>query len=162
MRIALILALLLVGCSTPKPVDLPNFRAVSGHAGVYRGGQPTEKGWAVLFELGISNVIKLNVAEYEGTDDPARALGMTVVELPIDTLHQTLLKPSLLTLSNAVNSITPGTYVHCSHGQDRTGIVIGCLRIWRDGWTNSDAYDEMRAHGFHPSLVGLQERWNHL
>ncbi len=50
-------------------------------------------------------------------------------------------------------------YVHCTHGQDRTGLVVGVYRVLHDGRTKDDAYQEMIHHNFHPDLHGLHEFW---
>jgi tyrosine-protein phosphatase SIW14 len=159
---ALLLGLGLVGCSTvPTFVshDIPNFRPVPGNPSVYRGGQPkSQVGWAYLQSIGVSNVVKLNL-ESEASDSDARALGMTVHYFPINTLHQVLLKPDRSAVSNAVAAIKPGTYVHCKHGQDRTGLIVGCKRVWQDGWAKTNAWNEMIADGFHPALHGLSDFW---
>ena|SRR6266576_2442637 len=153
---------LVAGCSTvPTFVshDIPNFSPVPGDPGVYRGGQPKSPvGWAYLQSIGVSNVVKLNL-ESEASDSDARALGMTVSHFPINTLHQMVLKPDRQTVSNAVAAIRPGTYVHCEHGQDRTGLIVGCKRVWQDGWAKTNAWNEMIADGFHPALHGLTEFW---
>lgn len=115
-------------------------------------------GWAYLQSLGITKVIKMN-AETEGSDDEARKLGMRVYSYPINWEHQTLLRPNLADITNAVSIIGPGTYIHCTHGQDRTGLVVGCLRVWGDRWPKQAAYDEMLRNGFHPSLHGLNDCW---
>ena len=47
------------------------------------------------------------------------------------------------------------TYVHCAHGQDRTGLVIGLERVIDEGWTPKAAHDEMLKLGFHPLFEGL-------
>lgn len=44
--------------------------------------------------------------------------------------------------------------IHCKHGQDRTGLIIGELRISK-GWDKEDAWNEMLDKGFHPILLGL-------
>jgi hypothetical protein len=159
---AILLGLVLVGCSTvPTFVihDIPNFRPVPDDPGVYRGGQPqSQVGWAYLQSLGVSNVVKLNL-ESEASDDDARALGMTLNYFPIDALHQRQLKPDRQAVSNAVAAIKPGTYVHCKHGWDRTGLIVGCKRVWRDGWAKTNAWNEMLANGFDSTLHGLTDFW---
>jgi len=160
---AILLGLALVGCSTAPTFvrhNIPNFRPVPDNLGVYRGGQPkSHAGWAYLHSLGVSNVVKLNL-ESDASDNEARALGMTVHYFPIATHHQLLLKPDRQTVSNAVAAITPGTYVHCKHGRDRTGLIVGCKRVWQDGWAKTNAWNEMIADGFHPALHGLTQFWN--
>lgn len=52
-----------------------------------------------------------------------------------------------------------GTYVHCRHGRDRTGLVVGCYRMWIDGWSEATAAREMDAMGFRWSIPGLNAFW---
>ena len=158
----LLTALALAGCSTLSSSvehDIPNFKQVTVDPGVYRGGQPRSRaGWEYLQSIGISNVVKLNL-ETEATDNDARALGMTVSYFPISYLHQRVLKPDPTIVSNAVAAIKPGTYVHCKKGQDRTGLIVGCKRVWQEGWAKTNAWTEMIAGGFHPILRGLNDFW---
>lgn len=46
-------------------------------------------------------------------------------------------------------------FIHCEHGQDRTGLIVGLYRVFQEGWTPAAAYAEMKAIGFHPELVFL-------
>jgi hypothetical protein len=46
---------------------------------------------------------------------------------------------------------TPGrvAYFHCLHGEDRTGLLAGLLRMTTQGWSATKAFqEEMCAHGF--------------
>lgn len=45
------------------------------------------------------------------------------------------------------------TYVHCIHGRDRTGTMLGIFRM-SQGWSFAEAFEEMRSYGFY---VGFQE-----
>ena len=45
--------------------------------------------------------------------------------------------------------------LHCHYGEDRTGLLIGLYRVLVQGWTADQAYKEMLAFGFHPSLTYL-------
>lgn len=141
----------MTGCAGSKRVDIPNFRPVGN--GVYRGGQPTAAGWGYLRSIGVTNVVKLN-EDSEGSDGYAERLGMTVNRFPISIIQQTIGEPCLCEVLTAVGCIKPGTYVHCSHGQDRTGLVIALYRV-RCGWSRKDAEKEMLDDGFHTWLRGL-------
>jgi hypothetical protein len=162
----LLLAALLSSCVSPlgtprrsadAPVGVPNLALVA--PGIYRCGQPTVEGWIYLHSLGVSNVIKLNTVE-EGSDAPAVLLGMTVHHYPIPADQQFMPgSVSQADLAAAVREIQPGTVVHCTHGKDRTGLVIGLWRV-RQGWTRELAYAEMRQYRFHPILVGLYAAWS--
>lgn len=164
--IALCLAAL--ACSpTVYTHGVPNLVMVE--TGLWRSGQPTAEGWAYLQSLGIRTVVKLNF-DSEGSDDGARALGMTVHELSIqpegdkdvfDNLVNTFVAPDASRIASAEAVIAAGgaVLVHCSHGQDRTGIVIGIHRLEHERWSKQAAYGEMIAHHFHPELNGLHEFW---
>jgi hypothetical protein len=157
---ALVAALLccLSGCVTPPPPSgIPNFAQVE--PGLWRGGQPTTEGWAQLKALGVKWDVKLNTI-HEASDDAARALGIQVIYLPITFVEQTLGKPAPERLAAAVEALKrPGTYVHCQHGQDRTGLVVGAFRVEVGKWSKAAACAEMKAHGFHPLLRGLYWSW---
>jgi protein tyrosine/serine phosphatase len=139
------------------PQDIPNFSQVK--TGVWRGGQPTANGWELLKSLGVKWVVKLNT-EDEASDEAAKATGMQVLYLPMTTIQQTIGKPLSTTLNAAVSALErEGTFVHCQHGQDRTGLVVGAYRVKVEHWTKAAAYKEMKAHGFHPMLRGLYWSW---
>lgn len=139
----------------PKQVTaLPNFSAVDPDRVVYRGGQPSEEGFRRLQEMGIKKVIKLN-EDSEGSDDPAILHGMTVEKYPINTFEQ-LIHTRQAQVNSAVCEIEPNTYIHCTHGEDRTGVVCYFYRR-QEGWSKDKACTEMMNHGFHKSLHGLWE-----
>lgn len=175
--VALFLAFLAVGCllgCSPTYVvhDVPNLAKVSD--GIWRGGQPQSlAGWQYLQSLGVHRVVKLNF-ESEGSDDDARSLGMQVVYLPIQPegdqnlwsdIEGTFVKPDASRIALAAQWMAAsqwmsgGVYVHCTHGQDRTGTAVGRFRVVFEGMTKRQAWDEAIAHGFHPELVGLVRYW---
>jgi hypothetical protein len=138
---------------------VPNLAEVE--PGVWRGGQPTEAGWTHLKSLGITNVIKLNL-QSEGSDAAAQHLGMKVYPVPIPLPEQLGLKPIDTNDIEKILTAVPaaGTFIHCEHGQDQTGLFVALWRVRRDGWSKSDAEKEMLAHGFHKDLRGLWQFWN--
>jgi protein tyrosine/serine phosphatase len=70
-------------------------------------------------------------------------------------------KPDAANIQQAVDVLSKGggVLVHCTHGQDRTGLVVGVYRVKHDGWSKDKAWDEMVHHDFHQELVGLVEFW---
>jgi protein tyrosine/serine phosphatase len=125
---------------------------------IYRGGQPTDDGWNWLHQNGIKRVIKLNT-EAEGSDVAADALGIEVTYEPIPLLEQIVFRPNYSSVLRAVNAIQINSFIHCEHGQDRTGLIIGCYRVLKNGWNHDQAWTEMLAYGFHPELLGLTLFW---
>lgn len=150
--------------------DIPNLVKVD--SGLWRSGQPTNiQQWKTLKKLGITRVIKLNF-ESEGSDDDAVRAGMSVITLSIqpegdkdiiDNITNTFIQPDPIRLMDIETEIMQsrigGVLVHCTHGQDRTGLIIGRHRVLYNGWPKNMAYEEMLANNFHPLLHGLHESW---
>ncbi len=161
----LFLVLLLVGCSTqPLIHGIPNFAQVE--PGVYRGGQPTEEGWEWLRLQGVHYDIKLNT----WAEAPEPYLFTNTFPAWIDyepiTLREQLIGINGYTIDCVVQTIMDhkkeGVFVHCEHGQDRTGLVVASYRLKAENWIKADAEKEMLEHGFHKSLFGLWGYWKDL
>jgi protein tyrosine/serine phosphatase len=154
--------------STTYQHGVPNL--VQVRPGLWRSGQPISlDDWKYLQNLGVKHVVKLNF-ESEGSDDNAQILGMQVYVLSIqpngdvdlfDSLANTFVHPDPVLLDEAERVIEThdGVLVHCTHGWDRTGLVIGRERVLFEQWDKDRAYAEMLARGFHPYLHGLHEAW---
>lgn len=158
-----LLPLLLLGCSTMKwSHGVPNLATVS--PGIYRGGQPTAEGWQYLKdELHVTLVVKLNT-DAEGSDAQS---GITTIALPMppSSFWSLLERPEASSVFQAVVAMglsSGPVYVHCTHGQDRTGLVVGTYRLLHDEWTTQAAWNEMLDHGFHRTLLGLVSFWKNL
>lgn len=148
--------------------NIPNLRQVK--PGLWRSGQPkTVFDWQYLRSLGITRAIKLNF-ETEYSDSAARIAGITSYVMSvqpegdkdiISDITNTFVRPNPTTIEEAEKAIDPSivTLVHCTHGQDRTGYLIGRYRVNSEGWSKEDAYLEMLKYGFHPELHGLHEAW---
>ena len=158
----LLLSVLFVGCvSSPTPPSatspIPNFDQVA--PGIYRGSQPrTTADWQYLASIGVSNIIKLNEQD-ESSDRGAVALGMVLRYHPIDTIEQLVTGPNPTEIQSALREIVPGTYIHCEHGQDRTGLLVGLYRVRSCNWPPDQAWQEMLAHDYHQALSGLTHFW---
>lgn len=161
--------LLLVCCSpTTYTHGVPNL--VQVRFGLWRSGQvKSVEDWLYLKSLGVRVVVKLNFSS-EGSDDGARTIGLDVRELGIqpagdsdmfDAITNTFVHPDESRLAEAERVIASGggVLVHCTHGQDRTGLVIGRERVLFEHWSKDDAYQEMLANNFHAALHGLHESW---
>jgi hypothetical protein len=174
--LAIVMVAVVAACSpTTYTHGIPNFAKVDD--GLYRSGQiTTAEGWAYLRSVvgpdARIHVLKLN-ADNEGSDALAHTVGADVRSIvlePIDDVDvfdaaiNAFRITNLADVRDAAALLTLATpvdvwLVHCTHGQDRTGIVIGVYRVMHDGWTKQRAYDEMRAHNFHAALHGVHEAW---
>ena len=166
-------------CSPMVYTDaVPNLAQVD--ANIWRSGQiTTQEGWDHIKQLANGrrvHVIKLNF-DTEGSDDMAKAMGFDVHYFEIqpegdqdiwDDVADTFRRPNEHFVDAAVtflsigaaNSATDFWLVHCTHGQDRTGLIVGVYRVRQDHWSKERAYREMLDHNFHPLLYGLQEAWD--
>lgn len=165
--LAIMVGVLSAGCSPMLWTSgVPNLDTVDGR--LMRGGQPTREGWMHLRAEGVSTVITLHTAA-EASDAYAESIGLRVLHFDMapGSAADVFGAPDLETLHEVVEAIDTalgvgGVYVHCAHGQDRTGLVVGAWRVWHDRWTWAQAYAEARAHHFHPALLGLRLRWRQL
>jgi tyrosine-protein phosphatase SIW14 len=130
-----------------SPSGIRNFDQVDAH--VYRGGQPTEKGFRYLAQLGVKTVIDLREAGYRSNDEQriVTEAGMTYVNVPMTRFKP----PTEAEITKILRMLEDGTsgsvFVHCRRGADRTGAVIAVYHIDHDRWDNSRALKDALAHG---------------
>jgi tyrosine-protein phosphatase SIW14 len=136
-------------------------------AGLYRGGHPSTAGVAFLKKIGIKTIVDLEIGDFiEATPwsiaselSDAKAQNIKVLRYPMSAFEPAVsssfdhMIDTIMTKLDDV-SLMP-IYVHCAHGQDRTGLVIGLERVIDEGWTPKAAHDEMLQLGFHPLFEGL-------
>ncbi|MCA9813893.1 MAG: dual specificity protein phosphatase family protein [Candidatus Obscuribacterales bacterium] len=140
-----------------KTEDLPNFHKV--HPFLYRGGEPSIKGVEQLSEMGIKTIIDLRAPTKAAREEEkkAKALGIKYINLPMSDKAPTE-KQVATTLSTIEKGRETGepVFVHCQHGSDRTGCMIGIWRVSRDGWKFDRTYKEMRKYYFGPKYDKLR------
>jgi len=135
-----------LGAAAP---DLPNFHAVAPH--VWRGAAPSVGGLKRLKAMGVHTIIDLRIApktvRREG--QTARAMGFRFINLPMGADPPTAGQVTAF-LAAMDRASTDPVFVHCQHGADRTGCMVGIFRETRQGWVFPRAYAEMRRDGFDP------------
>lgn len=113
---------------------------------LYRGSQPSRAQFDELVKrYGIRTVIKLN-PNSEGRDQLPD--GVTLVQHPLSAV----IVPDpgeVRAILDAIDAAAKPVYVHCQHGEDRTGLIVALYRI-RHGARVEDAYLDMMLHAFHP------------
>lgn len=125
-------------------MPLNNFGTVNDK--VMRAAQPDESGIITLSKLGCRTIVKLN---YEDDNEVAlcEKYSITLQQFPIPTFINHV--DMILTIVKAVKRSegNGGVLVHCTHGRDRTGLIIGAYRILYEGWTVKQADDERKVFG---------------
>lgn len=138
--------------------NLPNFHQV--HPYLYRGGEPTVEGLKQLYEMGVRTIIDLrgHVEKVLHEQAIAQNLGMKCINLPMTDKAPTpkQIKTFIKTVEKAQIDPTKGSvFVHCAHGSDRTGCLVGIWRVTHDNYSYDQAYKEMRKYYFGPKYTLL-------
>jgi len=136
--------------SRPKETkDLPNFHKVTDY--LYRGGEPSPAGMHELQKMGVKTLIDLRAKTEAAHNEEmlAKQLGMKYINMTMTAEAPTKkqVETLLATIDSAKEKNEP-VLVHCAHGSDRTGCMIGIWRVARDGWAFDDTYKEMRKYWF--------------
>lgn len=123
---------------------LPNFAKVSD--ALYRGGQPDERGFRRLKEMGVKTIVNLRSAHSD--EDELEGLGLDYVRIKMDYL-----KPRDDEIAAFLKLVTDAkhqpVFVHCQYGSDRTGTMVAAYRMAVEGWDNRRTIDELPIFGFH-------------
>ncbi len=143
-----------------------------------RGGAPNRKGLRCLKEQGVTAVIDLRSRGEEGQKEEEKAaaeLGLEYFNFPMTTYgglekcekdftektekNRTATeraKEKIIELHKS--SPSARIYVHCAHGQDRTGLFLGLLRMELDQCSPSVTRAEMTRYKYSP-YCSLEEVW---
>jgi protein tyrosine/serine phosphatase len=126
-----------------------NFHRVNDS--LYRGGQPDAQSLAALGALPVRTIVSLRWRKQRIESERALAenLGLRFVSIPLNywTLPSDASVQAFLKVMD--DESNHPVYIHCFHGADRTGVLVAMYRILREHWTLHEAYNEMRACGFH-------------
>lgn len=131
----------------PQYEELPNFHQVN--ADLYRGAQPLPEGFRRLAALGVRTVINLRAADARARaeEQEARAAGLQYFNVALPSYA----RPTDAQIERALALIDAPenrpVFVHCKHGEDRTGTLVAAYRISREGWTRARAEEEAERHG---------------
>jgi Tyrosine phosphatase family len=132
-------------------VTIENFGTVAEGDGwtLYRCGQPDDDGFRELLRLGVNTILKMNATEeFSDAEEIRLFLPGTVEFLPLTTYfpdpdYAREAVRVIQSLTDAGKSVA----VHCSHGRDRTGLVIAAWRILVSGWSVERSDEERRRFG---------------
>lgn len=136
--------------------NLPGLSNVGRVApGVFRGAQPGKDGYATLSAMGIKTVIDLRTTESEKAqvEEP----GMKAIAVPIEMSRDGLKARVDKLVALMADPANQPVYLHCRHGQDRTGIVVAAYRMKQQGWSLADSEEDMQAFGFNDVWVNFRK-----
>jgi protein tyrosine/serine phosphatase len=141
----------------PSGGEIPRFLTVA--EGLYRGGQPTEKGFELLKERGIKTVVNLRMEHDEA--EIVQKYGMNYVQIPIEEVRPWSQIPAAAVAKYFEIVNNPANYpifFHCQRGADRTGAMAAFYRIAIQGWNAKQAYSEARNVGMRWWYPALREQ----
>lgn len=136
--------------------NLPGLANVGRVApGVYRGAEPGKDGYATLKGMGIKTVIDLRTTENE--KQQVEAAGMRAIAVPMSMSREGLKAKVDRVVALMAAPANQPVFVHCRHGQDRTGIVVAAFRMKQQGWRLADAEAEMQSFGFNNVWINFRQ-----
>ena len=127
---------------------------------LFRGAQPTERGFENLSKMGVAIVVDLREGgEVQREEKEVTALGMKFVAISWNcTEPKDAYFAKFLTLLR--DNPDKKVFVHCHAGVDRTGMMVASYRMAEQGWTSEESMREMKDFGyrmFHPVMCHALE-----
>lgn len=143
--------------SSQSNTGIKNFGCVNKN--LYRGAQPERGELKQLAEVGIKTIINLRGEDERTRSEQveAESLGLRYFGVPMPGLT----RPSDEQMSGVLAILDAHenwpVFIHCKRGSDRTGTVIACYRISREGWTSSQAIAEAKRFGMSWVEFGMRD-----
>lgn len=142
--------------SSERLYNLPGLSNVGRVAPVVlRGAEVGKEGYATLRVMGVKTVIDLRTTANEKKE--VEATGMRAIAVPIEMSRDGLKEKVDHVVALMADPANQPVYVHCRHGQDRTGIVVAAYRMKQQAWSLADAEAEMQAFGFNEVWVNFKK-----
>ncbi len=148
----------ILSTSSSYAAYVDNFKAVAKD--FYRSARPSQrdlKNFKEKYKLGIILNIENNVEAIEKEESYARQLGIEHISSPMSWKE----RPSDEQVDEILNRLSDTSkgaiLLHCKHGEDRTGMIVGLYRVLVQNWSPKDAYAEMLKTGFHPHYTALDD-----
>jgi protein tyrosine/serine phosphatase len=121
----------------------------------YRSALPADGDLAYIQKnYGIKTVIDFCMTNRTDEAQTATELGIEYIDLPWSAYFKDSLKPGYYKkiINEFFTIIDDKTkhpiLIHCYHGRERTGTLVACYRIAKQGWTANEAIAEMHKYGF--------------
>jgi tyrosine-protein phosphatase SIW14 len=123
---------------------IPNFSVVDQK--LFRGGQPSKKGVQELVQRGVGTIVNLRYRSLF-TKNAFKGANLKFKDLPFFPYGPN--ESIVIEFIKIIKNATEPVFVHCFHGEDRTGLICAIYRIFIQGWDKSRAIEEMRKRGLH-------------
>ncbi len=120
----------------------------------YRGSQPSEVQMEQLKRMGVKTVIDLRKDKVASAADWASRAGLQYFNISMKPSKAATEEQTAHFLSLVNDPANWPVYVHCKGGRHRTGALTAIYRITHNGWTATQAWEEMKAYDFNDGLFG--------
>ncbi|OFZ29312.1 MAG: hypothetical protein A2622_07810 [Bdellovibrionales bacterium RIFCSPHIGHO2_01_FULL_40_29] len=136
---------------------IPEYHIVND--GIIRGGRPQKGDLAMLKKQGVKTIINIDDSDSALKTELAEAkkLGIDYISSPLSSFSTPKDDQVNMILEALQDPTKQPVFLHCKHGQDRTGMIMGLYRYRVDKWTAREAYAEMKELGFHSILRSLDK-----
>ncbi len=132
---------------------IPEYHVVN--QGIIRGGRPQKGDLEFLKKQGVRTIINIDDVDTTGEREEANRLGIRFIGSPMSSFKKPKDEQVDKILAQLQDKSLMPIFIHCKHGQDRTGMIMGLYRFRVDKWSSKKAYAEMKQYGFHPILFPL-------
>ena len=132
---------------------IPEYHVVND--GLIRGGRPQKGDLAALKKQGVKTIINIDEVNSSAERAEAIKLGLNFIASPMSSFKSPKDSQVNKILAQLQDPALMPIFIHCKHGQDRTGMIMGLYRFHVNNWSSRKAYAEMNEYGFHPILKGL-------
>jgi tyrosine-protein phosphatase SIW14 len=148
---AALLLFLAAACRTAAPVaGMPQNFGVVEEGKIYRGAQPTASDIEALQRRGVRTIVKVSAQEVDMERSTTGRLGVKLVEVPLHARTVGTAK-ACADVDRAYAAITDPAnwpvYIHCDHGRDRTGFLVGLYQERAEGWSFEQVSEELSRYG---------------
>jgi tyrosine-protein phosphatase SIW14 len=137
--------------------QIPNLVRVNEN--IERGGRPSASDVDALARQNIRTIINLenNSNAIAREKRQAAALGINYIESPMSwkTRPSDAQVDALMRALQDQNNFP--IFIHCMHGEDRTGLIVGLYRVLVEKMAPKEAYAEMIRLGFHTEFRALDQ-----
>lgn len=132
--------------TSTRKSSIKNFGCINTN--YFRGAQPNSTGYKELAALGVKTVIDLQKDGPEDEQQHVEAEGMKFFRIRMSDSETPSMEQADEFLKIVNDPANHPVYVHCKGGRHRTGAMTAIYRITQDGWSDRQAYQEMKQFDF--------------
>jgi tyrosine-protein phosphatase SIW14 len=120
---------------------------------IYRSEQPNKEEFICLAETGFRSV--LNLRSFH--TDSKKTKGLSIKPYRVKMVARKFSDKEIVESLRILKEGPKPILVHCKHGCDRTGVVMGMYRIIFENWSKEEALDELQngGYGFHKKYTNI-------